>query len=87
MYGVGKICAMASLTANAAELTAYLKSDQQPHSAGTEAAINIAFIAMTTLSHCLGVKAVMWFKITLLLFVCIMMVILNFGGKQRTKVT
>jgi len=47
---------MANLTANAAELTTYLKSDQKPHSTGTEAAINIAFIALTTFSHCLGVK-------------------------------
>ncbi|KAE8831138.1 hypothetical protein PTNB85_07725 [Pyrenophora teres f. teres] len=90
MYGLGKICAMANLTSNAAELTTYLKKDQKPHSTGTEAAINIAFIALTTFSHCLGVKlygrierVVMWFKITLLLFVCIMMVILNFGGGGR----
>ncbi|KAI4637728.1 hypothetical protein J4E83_000545 [Alternaria metachromatica] len=56
MYGLGKICAMATLTASSAELTALLKSDPKPHSAGAEAAINIAFIALTTLSHCLGVK-------------------------------
>lgn len=53
---LGKICAMATLTASSAELTALLKSDPKPHSAGAEAAINIAFIALTTLSHCLGVK-------------------------------
>lgn len=47
---------MATLTASSAELTALLKSDPKPHSAGAEAAINIAFIALTTLSHCLGVK-------------------------------
>jgi len=47
---------MATLTAHSAELTALLKSDPKPHSPGAEAAINIAFIALTTLSHCLGVK-------------------------------
>ncbi|RAR11739.1 aat family amino acid transporter [Stemphylium lycopersici] len=56
MYGLGKICAMATLTALSAQLTALLKSDPKPHSTGAEIAINIAFIALTTLSHCLGVK-------------------------------
>ena len=53
---LGKICAMAALTAHSAELTSLLKSDQKPHSTGPEVAINIAFIVLTTLSHCLGVK-------------------------------
>ncbi|KAI4690727.1 uncharacterized protein J4E88_002199 [Alternaria novae-zelandiae] len=86
MYGLGKICAMATLTASSAELTALLKSDPKPHSAGAEAAINIAFIALTTLSHCLGVKlygkierVVMWFKLSLLVLVCVMGVVLNFS--------
>jgi hypothetical protein len=47
---------MAALTAHSAELTSLLKSDQQPHKPGAEVAINIAFIALTTFSHCLGVK-------------------------------
>ncbi len=47
---------MATLTATAAQLTSLLKTDQKLHKAGTEAAINLAFIALTTLSHCLGVK-------------------------------
>lgn len=47
---------MATLTAHSAELTALLKNDQKPHSTGAETAVNIAFIALTTLSHCLGVK-------------------------------
>ncbi|CAO2651531.1 Nn.00g041010.m01.CDS01 [Neocucurbitaria sp. VM-36] len=87
LYGLGKICAMATLTAHAAELTSLLKSDQKPHSTGGEVAINIAFIVLTTLTHCLGVKlygkierVIMWFKLSLLLLVCILMVVLNFGG-------
>jgi len=47
---------MATLTAQAAELTALLKHDQKPHTIKAEVAINIAFIVLTTLSHCLGVK-------------------------------
>ncbi|EMD63420.1 hypothetical protein GGP41_005918 [Bipolaris sorokiniana] len=87
MYGLGKIFAMATLTAHSAELTALLKSDPKPHSTGAETAINIAFIALTTFSHCLGVKlygkierVVMWFKISLLVLVCVMMVVINLGG-------
>jgi amino acid transporter len=51
---------MTTLTALAAQLTVLLKDDQKPHSPGTEAAINIAFIALTTFSHCLGVKVSQW---------------------------
>jgi amino acid transporter len=47
---------MATLTAQSAELTALLKNDPNPHGPGAEAVISIAFIALTTLSHCLGVK-------------------------------
>lgn len=47
---------MATLTAHAAELTSLLKNDQKPHTTGAEVAINIGFIALTTLSHCFGVK-------------------------------
>ncbi|CAN9423801.1 unnamed protein product [Alternaria alternata] len=78
---------MTTLTALSAQLTVLLKDDPTPHSPGTEAAINIAFIALTTFSHCLGVKlygrierAVMWFKLSLLVLVCVMMVVLNFAG-------
>jgi amino acid transporter len=47
---------MATLTAHSAQLTALLKSDAKPHGTGAEIAINIAFIVLTTFSHCLGVK-------------------------------
>ncbi|RYO03492.1 hypothetical protein AA0119_g4833 [Alternaria tenuissima] len=47
---------MTTLTALSAQLTVLLKDKPTPHSPGTEAAINIAFIALTTFSHCLGVK-------------------------------
>lgn len=49
---------MATLTAHSAELTALLKHGDNParHSTGTEVGINIAFIALTAFSHCLGVK-------------------------------
>ncbi|CAN9289579.1 unnamed protein product [Alternaria alternata] len=87
VYALNKIFAMTTLTALSAQLTVLLKDHQTPHSPGTEAAINIAFIALTTFSHCLGVKlygkierAVMWFKLSLLVLVCVMMVVLNFGG-------
>ncbi|KAF1833515.1 hypothetical protein BDW02DRAFT_569955 [Decorospora gaudefroyi] len=87
LYGIAKICTMATLTALSSELTVLLKNDPKPHSIGEETAINIAFIALTTLSHCLGVKLygkieriIMWFKVSLLVLVCVMMVVLNFGG-------
>ena len=47
---------MTTLTAHAAQLTSLLKKDQEPHSIGAEVAINLAFISLTTISHCLGVK-------------------------------
>ncbi|KAF1935599.1 hypothetical protein EJ02DRAFT_484259 [Clathrospora elynae] len=82
LYGINKICAMATLTALAAQLTVPSKASR-----GTEAGVNVAFIALTTFSHCLGVKlygkierAAMCFKLSLLVLVCVMMVVLNFGG-------
>lgn len=47
---------MATLTAYSAELTVLLRTDGKMHSTVEEAAINVAFIVLTTLSHCLGVK-------------------------------
>lgn len=47
---------MATLTAHSAELTALLRTDGKPHKIGEEFAINVGFIALTTFSHCLGVK-------------------------------
>ncbi|CAN9234018.1 hypothetical protein AA0121_g4230 [Alternaria tenuissima] len=83
---------MTTLTALSAQLTVLLKDKPTPHSPGTEAAINIAFIALTTFSHCLGVKlygkierAVMWFKLSLLVLVCVMMVVLNFAGGRAKE--
>ena len=47
---------MATLTAYSAELTALLKGDRSGHSTEVEVGINIAFIVLTTFTHCLGVK-------------------------------
>lgn len=52
---------MATLTAQSAELTALLKYDlskvePKPHDSGTEAGINVLFIGLTTISHCLGIR-------------------------------
>ncbi|KAH7374374.1 amino acid permease-domain-containing protein [Pyrenochaeta sp. MPI-SDFR-AT-0127] len=92
LYAVGELCCMATLTASSAELTVHLRTDGKPHTIGQEAAINIAFIVLTTLSHCLGVKlygkierVVMCFKLCLLALVCILMVALNFGGGGRSE--
>ena len=46
---------MAILNAESAELTALLKDKPQRHNIGAEIGINV-FIALTTISHCLGVK-------------------------------
>ncbi|KAF2269983.1 hypothetical protein CC78DRAFT_564091 [Lojkania enalia] len=81
------ICSMATLTAQSAELTALLKTKQERHEVAVEAAINVAFIALTTFSHCLGVKfyglmerIIMWLKLCLLVLVCIFMIVINAGG-------
>ncbi|PSN74606.1 hypothetical protein BS50DRAFT_19661 [Corynespora cassiicola Philippines] len=93
-YGLSKICSMAALTAYSAELTALLKNKPGRHEKGPEVAINIAFILLTTASHCLGVKlygkierVIMWFKISLLVLVCILMLVINFGagGHRQTS--
>lgn len=47
---------MATLTAYSAEVTALLKDNPERHPVGVEVGINIAFIALTTLTHCMGVK-------------------------------
>lgn len=53
---LANIFSMATLTAHSAELTALLKDKPGRHSPGVEVGINIAFIVLTTFSHCLGVK-------------------------------
>ncbi|KAF1847508.1 uncharacterized protein K460DRAFT_392847 [Cucurbitaria berberidis CBS 394.84] len=88
LYGLGKICAMATLTAHAAKLTSLLtKNEKALHPIGAEVAINFAFIVLTTLTHCLGVRlygkierVIMWFKIGLLALVCVLMIVINLGG-------
>ena len=47
---------MAILNAQSAELTALLKDKPQRHNIETEIGINIFFISLTTISHCVGVK-------------------------------
>ena len=47
---------MAILNAQSTELTALLKDKPQRHNIGTEIGINVFFIALTTITHCLGVK-------------------------------
>lgn len=47
---------MATLTAQSAELTALLRDPPKQHNVETEVGINILFIGLTTISHCLGVK-------------------------------
>lgn len=53
---LANIMSMATLTAHSAELTALLKDNPEKHPPQVEVGINIAFIALTTFSHCLGVK-------------------------------
>ncbi|PVI08350.1 hypothetical protein DM02DRAFT_621234 [Periconia macrospinosa] len=86
LYPLANIFSMAALTAHSAELTAFLKTKPEKHPPGVEAGINIAFIALTTFSHCLGVKlygrierVVMIFKLCLFVLVCIIMIIINVG--------
>ncbi|KAF2875146.1 amino acid permease-domain-containing protein [Massariosphaeria phaeospora] len=55
-YSLANICSMATLTAQSAELTALLKTDPVRHSTGIEVGINVSLIALTTFSHCLGVR-------------------------------
>lgn len=47
---------MAILNAQSAELTALLKDVPKKHNAETEIGINVFSIALTTISHCVGVK-------------------------------
>lgn len=83
---------MATLTAQSSELTAMLKSHPQRHNIGTEAGINVFFVALTTITHCLGVKiygkierVAMWFKLSLLALCCILMLVINAGGGGPRK--
>ncbi|CAI6334541.1 unnamed protein product [Periconia digitata] len=91
-YSLANIFSMATLTAYSAEVTALLKDDQKKHPTGVEVGINIAFIALTTLSHCMGVKlygrierVIMVFKLCLFVLCCVLMIVVNAGGAgQRT---
>ena len=56
LYSLANICSMATLTALSAELTAELKPKEAKYPVGVEAAINVSFIVLTTLSHCIGVR-------------------------------
>lgn len=86
---LGNILAMACLTAYSAELTSLMKPGNNPerHPPAVEVGITIAFIALTTFSHCLGVKlygrierAVAAFKLCLFVLVCILMLVINVGA-------
>ncbi|KAK7181055.1 hypothetical protein DPSP01_003596 [Paraphaeosphaeria sporulosa] len=91
-YSLGNILSMACLTAYSAELTALMKSGNRParHSPGVEVGITVAFIALTTLTHCFGVKlygtierVVAAFKLCLFILVCILMLVINVGAAGR----
>lgn len=85
---------MACLTAYSAELTSLLKSGSNPeqHPPEVEVGITIAFVALTTLTHCFGVKlygtlerVVALFKLCLFILVCVLMLVINVGGAgERT---
>jgi amino acid transporter len=83
---------MACLTAYSAELTALMKPGSNPdrHPPGVEVGITVAFIALTTLTHCLGVKlygtierVVAAFKLCLFILVCILMLVINVGAAGK----
>ncbi|KAL5438880.1 hypothetical protein PMIN05_005597 [Paraphaeosphaeria minitans] len=91
-YSLGNILSMACLTAYSAELTALMKSGNNlaRHSPGAEVGITVAFIALTTLTHCFGVKlygsierVVAAFKLCLFVLVCILMLVINVGAVGR----
>lgn len=82
---------MACLTAYSAELTAFVKSgDDHTHSQGVEVGITVAFIVLTTVTHCFGVRlygtlerVVAAFKLCLLILVCILMLVINVGAAGK----
>ena len=47
---------MATLTAQSAELTALVKDDPSKHKIWVEVMINLALIALTTITNCVGVQ-------------------------------
>ncbi|KAF1964189.1 amino acid transporter [Bimuria novae-zelandiae CBS 107.79] len=93
-YSLGNILSMACLTAYSAEMTALLKPGSNPerHPPKVEVGITVAFVALTTLTHCLGVRLygaferiVAAFKLCLFVLVCILMLVINVGAAgQRT---
>ncbi|KAL1605164.1 hypothetical protein SLS60_004707 [Paraconiothyrium brasiliense] len=83
---------MACLTAYSAELTAKMKSGNKPerHPPAVEVGITIALVALTTLTHCFGVKfygtierVVAAFKLCLFILVCILMLVINVGAAGK----
>ncbi|KAF2248498.1 hypothetical protein BU26DRAFT_531763 [Trematosphaeria pertusa] len=79
-YSLANVFSMATLTAYSAELTALLKDKPERHSTKVEVGINVALVALTAFSHCLGVQVIMVYKLSLFVLVCILMVIINVGG-------
>ena len=53
---LANICSMATLTAQSAELTALVKDDPSKHKIWVEVMINLALIALTTITNCVGVQ-------------------------------
>jgi hypothetical protein len=55
-YRLSNICSLATLTEQSSEIVGLLQENPGRLSVGTEAGVNIFLIALTTFSHCLGVK-------------------------------
>lgn len=55
-YALANIFSMAALTAYSAKMTALLKDNPEVHPRRVEVGIQIAFLVLTTLSHCFGVR-------------------------------
>jgi len=67
---LANICSMATLTAQSAELTALVKDDPSKHKIWVEVMINLALIALTTITNCVGVQvslSLLWNPLSILL--------------------
>lgn len=87
IYLLANACSMATLTEQTTELVANFSDPPQPLSGGAKAGINVFLICLTTVSHCFGVRfygylerVIMWFKLCLIVLVCILMLVVNVGG-------
>lgn len=87
IYLLANAPSMATLTEQTTELVANFYDPPQPLSNGTKAGINVFLICLTTVSHCFGVRfygslerVIMWFKLCLIVLVCILMLVVNVGG-------